>query len=261
MLARHGQAAITDSGVHGRAVVDKVLADTAIVEAVQPVAAAALRRRLHPVVFGARQAVFTEGEPGDRLYIIKAGKVKIGRRFPGGRQHLLTILGPSDMFGELSVFDPGPRTSSATTITKVRAVWMDRDGLRAWIADRPEIGEQLLQMLARRLRRTTDTLVDHSGTDVPGRVARQLLVLAHRFGAGEGDTLRVTHDLTQEEIAQLAGAGREATHRALHDFANRGWIRLETNAVVILHPDRLAHRAGHTGHLPEGSLRLCAAWS
>ncbi|AFM20185.1 cAMP-binding protein (plasmid) [Mycolicibacterium chubuense NBB4] len=239
---------------------DKVLAGAAIAEAVHPAAAAALRRRLHPIVFGARQAVFTEGEPGDRLYIIKSGKVKIGRRFPRGRQHLLAILGPSDMFGELSVFDPGPRTSSATTITKVRAAWMDRDGLRAWIADRPEIAEQLLQTLARRLRRTTDTLAEHSGTDVPGRVARQLLLLAHRFGTGNGDTLRVTHELTQEEIAQLAGAGREATHKALHDFADRGWIRLETNAVVILHPDKLAHRAGHTGHIPEGSLHPCSEW-
>ncbi|MBY0291496.1 Crp/Fnr family transcriptional regulator [Mycolicibacterium gadium] len=231
---------------------DKVLAGAAIMEAVQPAAAAALRRRLHPVVFGARQAVFTEGDPGDRLYIIKSGKVKIGRCFSGGRQHLLAILGPSDMFGELSVFDPGPRTSSATTITKVRAVWMDRDGLRAWIADRPEIAEQLLQMLARRLRRTTDTLADQSVTDVPGRVARQLLLLAHRFGDGGGDTLRVTHDLTQEEIAHLAGAGREATHRALHDFANRGWIRLEYNAVVILHPDKLAQRAGHLATCLQG---------
>ena len=91
---------------------------------------------------------FAEGEPGDRLYIIINGKVKIGRRSPDGRENLLTIMGPSDMFGELSIFDPGPRTSSATTITEVRAVSMDREALRAWIADRPEIAEQLLRLLA-----------------------------------------------------------------------------------------------------------------
>ena len=107
-------------------------------------------------------------------------------------------MGPSDMFGELSIFDPGPRTSSATTITEVRAVSMDRDALRAWIADRPEIAEKLLRVLARRLRRTNNNLADLIFTDVPGRVAKQLLQLAQRFGTQEGDALRVTHDLTQE---------------------------------------------------------------
>ena len=86
------------------------------------------------------------------------------------------------MFGELSVFDPGPRTSSATTITGVRAVSMDRDALRTWIADRPEIAEQLLRVLARRLRRTNNNLADLIFTDVPGRVAKLLLQLAQRFG-------------------------------------------------------------------------------
>jgi CRP-like cAMP-binding protein len=118
-----------------------------------------------------------------------------------GRESLLTIMGPSDMFGELSIFDPGPRTSSATTITEVRAVSMDRDALHAWIADRPEIAEQLLRVLARRLRRTNNNLADLIFTDVPGRVAKQLLQLAQRFGTQEGRALRVTHDLTQEEIA------------------------------------------------------------
>jgi CRP-like cAMP-binding protein len=91
-----------------------------------------LTKHLHQVDFPRRQTVFAEGEPGDRLYIIISGKVKIGRRSPDGRDHLLTIMGPSDMFGELSIFDPRPRGSSATTITKVRAVSMDRDALRVY---------------------------------------------------------------------------------------------------------------------------------
>src|ERR1700687_4109089 len=111
--------------------------------------------------------VFAQGEPGDLLYIIISGKVKIGHRSQNGQESLLAIMGPSDMFGELSIFDPGPRTSSATTITEVRAVSMDRDALRVWIADRPEIAEQLLRVLALRLRRTDHNLVDLIFTDVP----------------------------------------------------------------------------------------------
>jgi len=145
--------------------------------------------------------------------------------------------------GELSVFDPGPRTSSAITITAVQAVSMERAALRAWIAERPQIAEQLLRVPARRLCRTNNNLADLILTDVPGRVAKQLLALAQRFGTQEDAGLRVTHDLTQLEIAQLVGASRETVNKALADFAHRGWIRLEGKSVLISDSERLAHRA------------------
>src|ERR1700722_19896720 len=223
--------------------VDEVRAWTGLFQGVEPSGVPALTKQLHRVEFPRGHTLFVEGQPGDRLYIIVSGKVKIGRRSPDGRENLLTIMGPSDMFGELSIFDPGPRTSSATTITEVRAVSMDRDALRAWIADRPEIAEQLLRVLARRLRRTNNNLADLIFTDVPGRVAKQLLQLAQRFGTQEGGALRVTHDLTQEEIAQLVGASRETVNKALADFAHRGWIRLEGKSVLISDSERLARRA------------------
>src|SRR5918998_3200380 len=223
--------------------VDEALARAGIFQGVEPSAVAALSKQLQPVDFPRGHVVFNEGEPGDRLYIIVSGKVKLGRRSADGRENLLTIMGPSDMFGELSIFDPGPRTSSATTITEVRAVSMDREALRAWIKDRPEISEQLLRVLARRLRRTNGMLADLIFTDVPGRVAKALLQFAQRFGSQEAGLLRVMHDLTQEEIAQYVGASRETVNKALADFAHRGWLRLEGKSVLILDPERLARRA------------------
>jgi CRP/FNR family transcriptional regulator, cyclic AMP receptor protein len=215
-------------------------------QGVEPRAVAALTRYLHPVEFPRRRAVFAQGEPGDRLYIVISGKVKLSRRSSDGRENILAVMGPSDMFGELSIFDPGPRTSSATTITKVRAVSMDRDALRAWITNRPEIAEQLLRVLARRLRRTNDNLADLIFTDVPGRVAKQLLQLAKRFGTQEGGALRVTHDLTQQEIAQLVGASRETVNKALVNFSERGWIRCNGKSIWIADSERLSKRARHT---------------
>lgn len=210
---------------------------------VEPSAVSALTKLLQPIHFPRGHTVFAQDELGDQLYIIVAGKVKIGRRSPDGRENLLAIMGPSDMFGELAVFDPGPRTSSATTITEVRAVSMDREAVRAWVADRPEVAEQVLRVLARRLRRTNNNLADLIFIDGPGRVAKQLLVLAQRFGIQDDGALRVTHDLTQEEIAQLAGASRETANEALADFAHRGWIRLESNSILICDSARLARRA------------------
>ena len=219
------------------------LARAGIFQGVDPSAVQDLRTALEPVSFPRAHVIFAEGELGDRLYIILSGKVKIGRRSPDGRENLLAVFGPSDMFGELSIFDPGPRTSTATTVTEVHAVTMDRTALREWITKRPEIAEQLLRVIARRLRRTNNMLADLIFTDVPGRVAKALLQLAHDFGSQEGGTLRVTHDLTQEEIAQLVGASRETVNKALADFAHRGWLRLEGKSVLILEPQRLVRRA------------------
>jgi CRP-like cAMP-binding protein len=223
--------------------VDEILSRAGIFQGVEPRAVSALTSQLQPVDFGRGHTVFAQGEPGDRLYIIISGKVKIGNRSPNGQENLLAVMGPSDMFGEMSVFDPGPRTASATTITEVRAVSMDRDALRTWIADRPEIAEQLLRVLARRLRRTNNHLADLIFTDVPGRVAKQLLALAQRFGTQEDGALRLTHELTLEELAQLVGASRESVNKALAEFAHRGWIRLDVKTVWICDSERLARRA------------------
>ncbi|HEX9339377.1 MAG TPA: Crp/Fnr family transcriptional regulator [Pseudonocardiaceae bacterium] len=222
---------------------DETLARAGIFQGVEPAAAEALAQSLEPVEFPRGHLIFAEGEPGDRLYIIQSGKVKLGRKSPDGRENLLWIAGPADMFGELSIFDPGPRTSSATTVTDVRAVSMDRVMLREWINKRPDIAEQLLRVIARRLRRTNNMLAELIFTDVPGRVARALLQFAQRFGNQEAGLLRVTHDLTQEEIAQFVGASRETVNKALADFAHRGWLRLEGKSVLILDPERLARRA------------------
>ena len=187
--------------------------------------------------------VFEEGEPGDRVFLILAGKVKISRRSTDGRENLLAVLGPGDIFGELSLFDPGPRTATATAVTDVELASLEHSALKPWLTERPEAAELLLRVLARRLRRTNNNLADLIFTDVPGRVAKQLLQLAQRFGTQEGGALRVTHDLTQEEIAQLVGASRETVNKALADFAHRGWLRLEGKSVLILEPERLARRA------------------
>ncbi|CQD16650.1 regulatory protein [Mycolicibacterium conceptionense] len=222
---------------------NEVLARAGIFQGVSPDAVGALVAELGRAEFPARHTVFEERDPGDKLYIIESGKVKIGRAAAGLRQNLLAVMGPADIFGELAVFDPGPRTSTVTTLTSVRAFTLDRRALHAWVVDRPELSEQLLRVLARRLRRTNDNLADLIFTDVPGRVAKQLLYLAQRFGIRYGDALRVDHGLTQAEFAQLVGSSRETVNKALVDFTQRGWIAADTRTVDILLPDRLARRA------------------
>ena len=222
---------------------DEVLANAGLFQGVAPEASEALASCLIYGDYSRGESVFVEGEEGDTLYIVLTGKVKIGRRALDGRENMLSVMGPSDMFGELSLFDPGPRTATATVVTDARLASLAHTSLRPWIQDRPEIAEQLLRVLARRLRRTNDALADLIFTDVPGRVAKQLIALSERFGSAEPDGTRVHHDLTQEELAQLVGASRETVNKALADFAQRGWVRVDSRALTILDGERLARRA------------------
>ena len=222
---------------------NEVLARAGIFQGVAPSAVAALARQLGWVRFPRTHIIFSEGDPGDHLYIITSGKVKIGHRLPDGREGLIAIMGPTDMFGELAVFDPGPRTSTVTTLTEVHAAQMDRQALRSWIAEYPEIAEQLLRVLTRRLRRTNNDLSDLIFTDVNGRVTRRLLDLAGRFGERSDAALRIDHELTQQEFAQLVGSSRESVNKALGAFAGRGWIRWQGKTIFINNRSALARRA------------------
>jgi len=187
--------------------------------------------------------VFHEGEPGDCLYVVRDGKIKLGRRSADGRENLLAVLGPGEMFGELSLFDPGPRTATATAVADAQLLQMGHDQLARWLTSTPSIAEHLLRALARRMRRTNEALADLIFTDVPGRVAKALLDLSTRFGEPTEDGVRVAHDLTQEELAQLVGATRESVNKALAEFAARGWTRRDGRVVVLLDIERLEHRA------------------
>jgi CRP-like cAMP-binding protein len=222
---------------------DDVLSRSGLFQGIEPAAAQSAAAQFEYLDIPRGRVIFHEGEPGDSLYVVLDGKVKLGRKSADGRENLVAVLGPSDQFGELSLFDPGPRMSTATAVTDARLARMTKPALRAWITDRPEISERLLHVIARRLRRTEHMLADLIFTDVPGRVAKALLQLAQRFGTVEGTNLRVTHDLTQEELAQLVGASRETVNKALADFAARGWLRLEGKSVVILDRERLTRRA------------------
>lgn len=219
------------------------LAQAAIFQGVASRDVEALTETLQSAEFPAGHVFFAEGQSADELYVILSGKVKIGYRAPNGRQQLSTVRGPSDLFGELSLFDPGPRTSTATALTTVTAAPMDRTTMQRWLAARPEISERLLRMLARRLRRTDDHLSDLVFTDAVGRLAKLLLTLAQQFGVQHDGATRVTHDLTQTEIAQLVGTTRETVNKALMDFSQRGWIRLDGKSVLIIDSECLARRA------------------
>ena len=223
--------------------VDDALMQSPLFAALDPEAAVALRSSMAEQVVSRGTVIFAEGEIGDHMYVVAEGKVKLGHASPDGRESLMAVLGPGEIFGELSLFDPGPRTATATALTDARILALGHTSLRPWLAGRPEVAEALLAALARRLRRTNDALGDLVFSDVPGRVAKALLDLADKFGQVTTEGTLVKHDLTQEELAQLVGASRETVNKALADFTHRGWVRVDQREVLLLSIDRLARRA------------------
>jgi CRP-like cAMP-binding protein len=221
----------------------EVIRKAPLFTALDDAASASLLANMVSVKIAKGTILFAEGDGGDQLYVIAEGKLKLGTSSGDGRENLLSILGPGEMFGELSLFDPGPRTSTATAVTDAKLLSLGQEKLLPWLVENPKVSLQLLASLAQRLRRTNEAVGDLVFSDVPGRVAKALIDLGERFGKKTDEGLFVHHDLTQEELAQLVGASRETVNKALADFAGRNWLKLDGRAVLITDFERLSKRS------------------
>ena len=222
---------------------EEVVRRAPLFTALDEAAAVSLRASMDSVKIAKGSILFKEGDDGEHLYVIVDGKLKLGTSSGDGRENLLSILGPGEMFGELSLFDPGPRTSTATAVTDAKLISLSHEKVIPWLKQNPEVSLQLLTRLSQRLRRTNEAVGDLVFSDVPGRVAKALIDLGDRFGKTTPEGLLVNHDLTQEELAQLVGASRETVNKALADFAGRGWLKLDGRSVLIADVDRLSKRS------------------
>ena len=208
-----------------------------------------LERFTHQVLEDA--PVFLEGQQSEesKVYVVLRGRVRVSRQLTDTTPVTVAVLGPGDMFGELSAFDPGPHAASAYAVGEVHLAGVTRADLLTWALGRPYIAEQLLRVLARRLRRSRDDTSTLIFVDVAGRVAGVILELAGRLGVRKAGHVTVDHGLTQAQLAELVGASRESVNKTLHDFQARGWIALSGTAIDVLDAGRLRQRARRKTHL------------
>jgi len=182
------------------------------------------------------------------LYVLLSGRVSITRRSNGGRGRS-ELIGPGETFGELSVLDPGSRERTATTLTGARIASLDRESYINWVLARPHVSERLLRILARRLRRTDDEVLDLLFVDVGARLAKAIIDMTTRFGTATARGIEVDHALSQEQLAELVGTSRETLNKQLNAFVNRGWLTLGRGRFIVREPARLAAR-GAVGEAP-----------
>src|SRR5438132_2824021 len=174
--------------------------------------------------------VLTEGEMGDSLYMIQAGKVKVFIGDEEGREIILKILGPGAFFGEMSMIDKQPRSASVTTIEASTFLVLAHAAFERCVEQVPRIANLVMQMLAQRVREADRKIGTLALMDVYGRVASTLLELA----VYSGGKLVVGEKLSQQDLANMVGASREMVNRILKDLTDRGFISIESKSITII---------------------------
>ncbi|WEV64352.1 Crp/Fnr family transcriptional regulator [Bifidobacterium sp. ESL0732] len=227
---------------------DNELLQTALFKHVSHADAEELMPYMKRAEFEKGDYIFHEGSTDQRMYLLESGKVKLTREASDNRIQLLSIHTRGEILGEIPVFDPagGPRTASAIAMNNGTQVgWLEHDTLFSWLNKHPRVAVDMLQVMANRMRANNEQISDLVFMDVPARLAKTLLDLASRFGEPVESGVKVPHDLTQEEMAQLVGSSRETVNKALMDFANRGWIAREGRSIIIYQPGALIRRSRH----------------
>ena len=204
--------------------------------------AAALRDEGRRVRFRRGQALFTEGDLADRVFVIEHGWVTITSVAPGGREILLGLRGPGDVIGDLSALDGAPRSATALAAGEVEATVAPGSALTRALTD-ADTAMELLRVLASRLRDADRKRLEFAALDTLGRVAWRLQELAERFGEHTTDGVELELPLSQEQLASWCGASREATVKALATLRTLGCISTARRSVVIRDLEALRRHA------------------
>lgn len=189
------------------------------------------------------QIVCHKGDPGDAMYIILQGQVKIVLPSEGGEEAVLAVFEQGDFFGELSLIDGEPRSATIVATERTEALVLYRNDFLEYLKRSPEAAFDLLLVLSRRLRRTDELIADAAFLDVPGRLAKRLLELSERYGRpGSEGTTMIRLRLTQRDIAAMIGATRESVNKHLRSFTAQGMIVAQGRHIVIRDTEKLRRR-------------------
>ncbi|CAN5787139.1 Crp/Fnr family transcriptional regulator [soil metagenome] len=180
--------------------------------------------------------VFGEDDEPDRLCIVASGRIAIAKKSIDGRESMVALMERGDIFGDMGLFDGGPRSAEARALEPSELVEVPNGPLHAVYEARPTLLWGVVKLLARRLRHTNADLADSVFLDVTGRTAKRLLELA-----GEADEFALP--ITQEELAGMVGASRERVNKAIASFVRLRWIDQQDRRYRITNREELERRA------------------
>lgn len=178
------------------------------------------------------QALFTQGDRAERVFVIERGWVLITSVAPGGREIVLGLRGPGDLVGDLSALDAAPRSANALAVGEVETTVAPSSAFTHALSD-AATAMDLLRVLASRLRDADRKRLEFAALDTLGRVAWRLQELSERFGEETAEGIKVELPLSQEQLASWCGASREATVKALSALRTLGCIATGRRSVLI----------------------------
>jgi CRP/FNR family transcriptional regulator/CRP/FNR family cyclic AMP-dependent transcriptional regulator len=184
--------------------------------------------------FRSGEAIFHRDDPGQVLYIIKEGKVKICLISPDGQEISLVVFGKGEYFGEFALLDGLPRSADAIALEKVECYTLLRSDFHSVIMKNPKIAIQVMEGLCERLRKTDQQVEDLIVLDVYGRVAKKLLELAETHGLKREDgSILINMRLTQQDLAAMVGASRESVNKVLGHYTDKQYITTDKHKITI----------------------------
>jgi CRP/FNR family transcriptional regulator/CRP/FNR family cyclic AMP-dependent transcriptional regulator len=192
--------------------------------------------------FRTGEVIFHRDDPGQVLYMINEGKVKICLISPDGQEISLAVLGAGEYFGEFALYDGLPRSADAIALEKVECYTLQRSDFHHAIMKNPKIAIQVLEGLSKRLRNTDQMVEDLIFLDVYGRVAKKLLELSDTHGIKVEDGTRIDVRLTQQELASMVGASRESVNKVMGYFTDKGYISTDKHRITLHRINELKRR-------------------
>lgn len=198
--------------------------------------AAALRVRR----FRKAETVFHQGDPGDALFIVASGSVKVVLPSDEGAEPaIVAILRTGEFFGELAILDGAPHSATIVAVEATETLVLNREAFLDLIDADAGLRRALLASLATEIRRLTGHVEDLHFLDLPGRLASRIVRLAASAGATSGEA-RIAWPYTQSELAGMIGGSRQSVNRLLADLTDQGLVRLERDHLVVVDVEALA---------------------
>ncbi|HEY7126853.1 MAG TPA: Crp/Fnr family transcriptional regulator [Ktedonobacterales bacterium] len=189
---------------------------------------APLQKKLRERRMQRGEILFFEGEPGEWMYSIQSGLIKVFKTSADGREQVLRLFHAGDSFNEVPMFDGGPNPASAMAMEDSVVYGLSRQDIQTLLKENPVFARSVIQVLASRLRNLVGLVEDLSFRHVKSRVARALLMHSSELAPG------IPHRLTQQELAAIVGTAREVVGRALKALEQEGVLHLDQGRITIL---------------------------
>jgi CRP/FNR family cyclic AMP-dependent transcriptional regulator len=184
--------------------------------------------------YKAGESVFLKGDPGKAMMAVLSGRVRICSNSVEGREVVLNVIGPGEVFGEIAMIDGGERTADAFAMEETELLVLSRRDFMPVLARNPDVCMKLLELLCRRLRWTSEQMEDMNFLDLRSRLAKRLAYLADNHGEATGAGDRKTVRISQQLLANMIGASREAVNIQLAAWKEEGVISSRRGWITIL---------------------------